>query len=161
MPEDMSLAARLATPSDVTTVVTLYRQLEVEQSALKEMWPIADGLAEPVEESVLQAIDDRKAIVVIGEAEAVPFGFVLARIEELLPQAAGTRVGAIRLIYTEHEARGVGIGATMIRFTLDELREQGLDRFDAHVLPGHRHAKNFFEASGFAARSIVMHHRDA
>ncbi|MEE8331543.1 MAG: GNAT family N-acetyltransferase [Acidimicrobiia bacterium] len=160
MPDDISLAARLATPSDVATVVSLYRQLEVEQSALKDMWPLADGLAEPVEDSALQAIDDPDSVVVIGEAEAVPFGFVLARIEELLPQAGGARVGAIRLIFTEHEARGVGIGETMIGFTLEQLRKQGLERFDAHVLPGHRHAKNFFEASGFAARSIIMHHRD-
>ena len=43
---------------------------------------------------------------------------------------------------------------------LDALRRQGLVRFDAHVLPGHRLAKNFFEAGGFSARSIVMHHDD-
>jgi hypothetical protein len=40
------------------------------------------------------------------------------------------------------------------------LREEGITKFDAHVLPGHRLAKNFFEAGGFAARSIIMHHDD-
>ncbi|MDH3731403.1 MAG: GNAT family N-acetyltransferase [Acidimicrobiia bacterium] len=160
MPDDIALSARLATPSDVDVLVSLYRQLEEEQTALKDMWPLADGLAEPIEDSVRRAIDDAEAVVVIGEAEEVPFGFVLARIQELLPQAGATKVGAIRLIFTEHEARGVGIGETMIGFTLDELRRRGLERFDAHVLPGHRHAKNFFEASGFAARSIIMYHRD-
>ena len=32
--------------------------------------------------------------------------------------------------------------------------------FDVRVLPGHRLAKNFFEANGFSARLIVMHRDD-
>jgi hypothetical protein len=44
---------------------------------------------------------------------------------------------------------------------MDLLRKRGISRFDAHVLPGHRLAKNFFEAGGFSARSITMHHDDA
>jgi hypothetical protein len=43
---------------------------------------------------------------------------------------------------------------------LAELRQRGISKFDAHVLPGHRLAKNFFESGGFSARSIVMHHDD-
>jgi hypothetical protein len=43
---------------------------------------------------------------------------------------------------------------------MEKLRERGISKFDAHVLPGHRLAKNFFEAGGFSARSIVMHHDD-
>jgi hypothetical protein len=43
---------------------------------------------------------------------------------------------------------------------LSILRGRGITKFDAHVLPGHRLAKNFFEAGGFSARSIIMHHDD-
>jgi hypothetical protein len=46
-------------------------------------------------------------------------------------------------------------------YVMDLLRKRGISRFDAHVLPGHRLAKNFFEAGGFSARSITMHHDDA
>jgi hypothetical protein len=48
----------------------------------------------------------------------------------------------------------------MRELTLGILRDRGITKFDAHVLPGHRLAKNFFEAGGFAARSITMHHDD-
>jgi hypothetical protein len=41
------------------------------------------------------------------------------------------------------------------------LRQRGISLFDAYVLPGHRLVKNFFEAGGFSARSIIMHHDDA
>ena len=78
----------------------------------------------------------------------------------MLPQAAGEEVGVIRLIFTDPEARGVGVGDAMITQALAELRGRGLRYFDARVSPGHRHAKNFFESNGFSARLIVMHHAD-
>jgi ribosomal protein S18 acetylase RimI-like enzyme len=69
-------------------------------------------------------------------------------------------VGAIRLIYVDQEAREVALGEEMRDMALQAMRERGISKFDAHVLPGHRLAKNFFEAGGFAARSIIMHHDD-
>jgi hypothetical protein len=48
----------------------------------------------------------------------------------------------------------------MIEAYLTAERARGVTLFDAHVTPGHRPTKNFFESKGFAARSIVMHHDD-
>jgi len=160
MPDDVELSARLATAQDQDVLVGLYRSLEAEQTELKDMWRLADGLAEPVATSLAGTIEDPHSLVVVGEIERIPFGFLLARDEPLLPQAEGVRVGSIRLIFTDHPARGVGLAETMITYALGELRARGLSRFDAHVLPGHRAAKNFYEANGFAARSIIMHHND-
>jgi hypothetical protein len=63
-------------------------------------------------------------------------------------------------VFVEQEAREVALGETMRDYVMDLLRERGITKFDAHVLPGHRLAKNFFEAGGFSARSIIMHHDD-
>lgn len=156
----MNISARLATPGDVPTLESLYRSLEEEMTALHAMWPVADGLDEPVSESMLTALDDPDTIVLIGEIEGYPFGFLLARVERLLAQADGERVGALRLIYVDHDAREVAVGEAMRETALEMLRERGITKFDAHVLPGHRLAKNFFEAGGFSARSIIMHHDD-
>ena len=156
----MNVSARLATPEDVPTLETFYRRLEEEMTALHTMWPVADGLDEPVSESLLDALDDPETIVVIGEIEGYPFGFLLAREERLLAQADGERVGALRLIYVDQDAREVAVGEAMRDLVLTMLRERGITRFDAHVLPGHRLAKNFYEAGGFSARSIIMHHDD-
>jgi ribosomal protein S18 acetylase RimI-like enzyme len=129
-------------------------------TALHPMWPLADGLAEPVESSFERLLGDPEALVVMGEIDGYPFGFAMARIEEILPQAAGERIGSIRLIYVEPEAREISLGEEMRDYLIDELRQRGISRFDAHVLPGHRLAKNFFEAGGFSARAIIMHHDD-
>ncbi len=152
--------ARLAIAADIPTLLGLYRLLEKEMVALHPMWPLADGLEEPVEESIAFAIDDPSHVVIVGEIEGYPFGFLLGKVEQLLPQAHGEHVGSIRLVFVEEEGRQVAVGEAMRELAMDWFREKGISKFDAHVLPGHRLAKNFFEAGGFSARSIVMHHDD-
>jgi ribosomal protein S18 acetylase RimI-like enzyme len=156
----VNVTARQAGLDDVPTLVGLYQGLEKEMTALHPMWPLADGLPEPVGDSFRRLLEDPEGLVVIGELDGYPFGFVTARVEEILPQANGEEVGSIRLIYVEPGAREVALGEEMREFMMDLLRGRGISKFDAHVLPGHRLAKNFFEAGGFAARSIVMHHDD-
>lgn len=156
----MKVAAREATDADLPILESLYRSLEKEMETLHGMWPLADGLDEPVIESFRKALDSQDTIVLLGEIDDYPFGFLLARVERLLAQANGELVGAIRLIYVAEEAREVAVGEEMRDEALSILRQRGITKFDAHVLPGHRLAKNFFEAGGFSARSIIMHHDD-
>ena len=156
----MDVGARPAEASDHAVLVDLYRKMEAEQVALKPMWRLADGLPEPAEAALEAAIADEGTIVVIGEIEGVPFGFAIAGTDPLLPQADGEQVGVVRYIFTDHEAREVGVAEAMAQHILSELQGRGLRRFDVRVLPGHRNAKNFFEANGFSARLIVMHRDD-
>lgn len=156
----MTITARRATHDDVTVLLALYRELEAEQTAIKPMWRLADGLAEPAEQALTEVLDDPDSLVVIGEIDGVALGFAWARSEPLLPQAGDVRVAVVRLIHTTLDARGVGVGDAMIRDVLDEYRSRGHRLFDARVSPGHRLAKNFFESNGFSARLIVMHHAD-
>jgi len=157
----MKVTARQARAEDIPVLVDLYRKLEIEMIALHSMWPLADGLDEPAPEAFRDALDDPTTLVVLGEIEGYPFGFLHARLQPLLSKAHDELVGSIRLIYVEDAAREVAVGETMRELALSILRDKGITKFDAHVLPGHRMAKNFFEAGGFAARSIIMHHDDA
>jgi ribosomal protein S18 acetylase RimI-like enzyme len=156
----MEVLARRAGHEDLSILVAMYRELEKEMVALHAMWPLADGLPEPIEQSLMAALDDPDALVYLGTIDAYPLGFLLARVEDLLPQAGDERIGSIRLVFVDKDAREVGVGEAMRKLALEDMRSRGLRRFDAHVLPGHRLVKNFFEAGGFAARSIVMHHAD-
>lgn len=156
----MRVSARQAGVDDIPVLEELYRSLEREMEGLHKMWPVADGLDEPVAGSFAEALDDPDTVVLIGEIDGYPFGFLLARVERLLAQADGELVGAIRLIHVDPEAREVAVGEEMRETVLEILRTRGITKFDAHVLPGHRLAKNFFESGGFSARSIIMHHDD-
>lgn len=156
----MIVDARHATTDDIEDLVRLYRGLESEMTELHPMWPLADGLNEPVADSLRDLLADPDTTVLIGQIDGYPFGFLVARVEGLLAQAGDVRVGAIRLVYVDEAAREVGVGEIMRDMAVGALRERGIARFDAHVLPGHRLAKNFFESGGFSARSIIMHHDD-
>jgi len=156
----VTASARLATPADLPVLDALYRRLEEEMTPLSDLWHSTDGLPEPVTVSLESALSDPDTVVVVGEYDGYPFGFMLSRVIATLPQGSGLRLGSIRLVFVDHDARGVGIGEAMRDLMLTTLRSRGIARFDAHVLPGHRLAKNFFEQGGFSARHIVMHHDD-
>lgn len=156
----MRVTSRRATMADLDVLESLYRGLEEEMAGLHAMWHVADGLDEPIRESLQAELTDPEAILLIGEIDGYPFGFLLARVEQTLAQGDGEEVGAIRLIFVDHDAREVAVGEAMRDMVMDVLRDRGITKFDAHVLPGHRLAKNFFESGGFSARSIVMFHDD-
>lgn len=156
----MNITARVATVDDIEDLVAMYEVLRQEMVGLHTMWPLADGLDEPIRDSFATVIEDPDTHLLVGEIDDVAFGFLLARVEPMLAQAGGEQVGSIRLIYVDQEAREVSLGEVMRETILETLRGQGITKFDAHVLPGHRLAKNFFESGGFSARSIIMHHDD-
>lgn len=96
----------------------------------------------------------------VGEIDGAGVGFLFGRYEALLPQARGSVVASVRYIFTHPQAREVGVAEAMIDRYMTAARVDGVTRFDAHVSPGHRLSKNFFESHGFKARSIVMHRSD-
>lgn len=153
----MNVAGRIATSHDIALLTDLYRALESEQIVLRPLWDLAEGLPEPIADAFARHLEDERSLVVIGELDDVPLGFCVATVDDLLPQAKGERVATIRWIFTDPAARGVGIGHEMVSQAIDHFADMGISYFDAVVSPGHRNAKNFFEAHGFSARSIVMH----
>lgn len=86
--------------------------------------------------------------------DSVVVGFVEATLVEL---GEIGRVCRIEAIYVEPGAREVGAGEALMDLVTDFATAAGAVGIDSPVLPGQREEKNFFEASGFAARLIVMH----
>jgi L-amino acid N-acyltransferase YncA len=156
----MHVSSRVASNADVPRLVALYREMELEQTARKPIWALTDGLDERFDLSLFHALEAEDSFVLVGEIDNTAVGFVWATIEPMLERAEGAMIGRIRLIYTEPDARGVGVGHTMLTAVTDLLRTLGVRQFDAPVGPGQRAAKNFFESHQFAARSIIMYSSD-
>ena len=157
----MDIAWRRAQPEDVPEIERMYTPAEREQVSLREAWGIADGLAEPHSETLSSIIaDEEESFLAVGTIDGVTFGFTWAHLADLLPQAAGERIGVIRMIYVDEEARAVGVGEVMLAGVMEWFASKDVQRFDAIVSPGHRLAKNFFESAGFKARRITMYRRD-
>ncbi|MFQ5554820.1 MAG: GNAT family N-acetyltransferase [Acidimicrobiia bacterium] len=148
----------MAEARDLGLIAALYDALETEQTALRPTWRLADGLPGPIAPSLADILLDEDSVLVLGLLDEVPLGFAWGRSEPLLPQAGGRNIAVVRLIHTDIEARGVGIGAAMLEHVMRHFEHRGITLFDARVSPGHRDAKNFFESHGFKARLIVMNH---
>ena len=157
----MHISARKAVNADIPRLLGLYGEMEKEQTVRKPIWALTDGLDERFDLSLFKAIEDTDSFVLTGEIDESAVGFTWATIEPMLGRAAGARMGRIRLIYTEPEARGVGVGHIMLTEMMILLRAHGIHDFDAPVGPGQRAAKNFFESHRFAARSIIMYSAEA
>ncbi|MGB5565411.1 MAG: GNAT family N-acetyltransferase, partial [Acidimicrobiia bacterium] len=153
----MTVSARPAEPQDIRDLERLYAGLASEQRAIRPIWPYTDGVPEPIGRSLSTLLERPDGIVVLGHIDHVPLGFLVGVEQPLLAPMAHRTIGVIQLIFTDHEARGVGVGAAMLHAAMEEFRKRGIDLFDAQVSPGHRMAKNFFESNGFKARSITMY----
>ena len=152
-------AARHATPDDLPRMVALCRQALGEMAGYDRGGPVyvaREGRAEPVDESLAAAVADPGCVAVVGTIDGTIVGYATGRTEMLRD---GTRLGVVDDVFVEEQARGVGVGEAMMRELLPWFRDQGCTGVDSTALPGARETKNFFEASGFSARLLVMHHR--
>ena len=62
----------------------------------------------------------------------------------------------IELLYVQPEARGIGIGSSMMEAAIAEVQQRGGQRLHAATLPGDRSTKNLFERHGLVAQMITV-----
>jgi GNAT superfamily N-acetyltransferase len=117
----------------------------------REVGPLAEALTRPGGFEAVLA--DPGATVVVGLLDDVVVGLGSARAESV----GETLLGVLDAFYVDPDARGVGVGRTMLDAIVSWLAEKGCTAIDVSVLPGQRETKNFFEAAGFKARLITMH----
>ena len=149
----MHITARDATEADLADIERLYIRFAAEQAALRPLWHESEGLPNPVAGAIAALVASNA--MTVGTIDAQLVGFFVGDERTLVD--GEQRVGVIRYIFTEPEARGVGLADEMFKHGIGKLAERGIEVFDATVSPGHREAKNFYEAHGFSARSITMH----
>ena len=152
-------SARAATEADVPRLAQLCRQARAELGAQERggaVYVAREARAEPVEDSLRQAVLDPACPVTVGTIDGVAVGYAAGHREELRD---GTLLGVVDDLFVEEGARAVGVGEAMIGSMVGWFRDNGCAGVDSVALPGARAAKNFFEESGFTARLIVMHHR--
>ena len=103
-----------------------------------------------------QLVDSDESLLLVGGIDGVPLGFSLAQLRRF---GTAESVVGLPVLYTEPEARSVGIAAGLMDVVAAWARDRGAAGLDASVLPGNRSAKNFFESFGMKARLIQVHRR--
>ena len=153
--------ARLAVREDGARCAELCRQALAEiQSARggalyarRETGLVAKALLRPGGLDNLLAAPGRR--VLVGTIDDAVVGLALGRLDDVGEAALGVIDGC----YVEPEARGVGVGRVMLDALVSWFAGSACRGIDASALPGDRRTKNFFEAAGFTARLLTLHHR--
>ncbi|HZI36683.1 MAG TPA: GNAT family N-acetyltransferase [Acidimicrobiia bacterium] len=150
-------AVRPATPEDLPAIVGLVEALRAELTPMRggRIWAVREARPGPPAEVYGALLADPATRVVVGTIDDVVVGFGVVTVETLTD---GGRLGIVREMFVDVEARAVGVGEAMLEAMVAFCTQEDCVGVDAFALPGHRAAKNFFEESGFTARAIVMHH---
>lgn len=148
-------AARAATAADGQVLARLADRLrhEILDERGGPLWVLREG-AGGGSDRLVDRIGSPDTLIVVGTVDEVPVGYAVVSIETLRD---GTRLGVIEELFTEPDARAVGVGEAMLDSVLDFCERGECRGVDAGALPGQREAKNFFERAGFTARRLVMH----
>ena len=147
-----ALQGRPSGDAGVAGVVDLLEQAHRHQLEQRdgEMWATVNAV--PVTEERVRHRAEH-GLVLVGTVLGVPVGVVVARHEVV----SDKRLALIEELYTEPEARGVGVGRRLIQAVELWARATGCIGIESMALPGDRDTKNFFEAAGLIARAIVVH----
>jgi N-acetylglutamate synthase-like GNAT family acetyltransferase len=150
-------AVRAATREDLPAIVGLVEALRAELAPMRggRIWSVREARPGPPAEAYGPLFDDPATCVVAGTIDDVVVGFGVVTVEAL---SDGRKLGVVRELFVDAEARAVGVGEAMLEAMVAFCTSEDCVGVDAFALPGHRAAKNFFEESGFTARAIVMHH---
>lgn len=149
---------RTAGPADRAELIRLAdRALEhLDTQKGGEVYRHREARPRPVDATVdrdLDAAATGDAIVLVGCLGPVPVGYAVARVEP----TRRAPLAIVEDLYVEPEARGVGLGRSLMDELVRRATDAGCGGIQAEALPGDRATKNFFEGFGLVARKITVH----
>lgn len=154
----MELAARTATQDDLD-VVTALCELAVDELRPHrggDIWSRWEGRQPPYDTSVQSSHDDDATELLVGTIDEVAVAYASVTLVALHD---GEIVANITDLYVMPDARGVGLGETMMAHITDWAQRNDAKGLDSIALPGDRATKNFFETFGMVARALRVHRR--
>ena len=150
------VAVRQAEEADVDEVVALGALVPAYlDGARGAAFMLAREAPVPTRDVVVDWLASPDVAVFVGALDDVPVGAAVARVEVLRD---GIRLAMVPMLVVREEAREVSVGEELLGAVLEWARRQGCDAVNAYALPGQRETKNFFEANGFKARLLTVHH---
>ena len=149
-------AVRDAAAGDAADLERLFSLAREELADRKGawLWERSDSPFSDLQDAV-RSVLNAPWITVVGSIDNVIVGYLIAEQKQM---HADGDIGVVRGLYVEEGARDVGVGDALIMHALDRFKDAGCVGVDSWALPGERDTKNFYEAHGFSARTIVVHH---
>lgn len=113
----------------------------IERASFPEPWP---------HRAFERFVDEPTFLVAVRPDDRI-VGFVVGD----LSQRYGVRIGHIKDIAVHPEARGAGVGATLLEQCLRALEVRGADSVKLEVRPSNEAARSLYESQGFQLHKRV------
>lgn len=154
----MELAARSATRDDLEVVTALceFAVEELRPHRGGDIWSRWEGRRPPYDRSVDASHDDDATELLVGTIDEVVVAYSSVTLVALHDDEI---LANITDLYVMPEARGVGLGESMMEHITGWAAGEGAMGLDSIALPGDRATKNFFETFGLVARALRVHRR--
>lgn len=148
--------ARVSTPDDLPTLLVLAGALRDELAPERggALWLVGDADGDPAAAFTHALARPADHLLLSGCLDDVVVGYALVVLRSLQD---GSWVAAVRELFVEPAARGVGVGEALMDEVVAWASARGCRGVDAMALPGMRESKNFFERFGLVARAIAVH----
>ncbi|MEU0253951.1 GNAT family N-acetyltransferase [Streptomyces sp. NPDC006184] len=132
-------------PRHTVRVATDLTDREACFAVRKEVFVAEQGVAEDIEYDAWDAV----AVHVLAVREdGVPLGTGRLLHGEAAAKTGDPAVGSLGRLAVSREARGLGVGAALVRAIEDTARAAGLTALDLHA---QTHAQGFYERLGYVA----------
>jgi GNAT superfamily N-acetyltransferase len=153
--------ARPATSDDRPAISDLMAEARASIAGIARggsMWQLHDADRRSNDsqlDSLLSAAAAEKSVLLAGTLDGFVVGYAIVWRDDLADGRYSARVSDL---WVTEEGRSVGVGAALIAAVVEWASAKRCIGIDAWALPGERETKNFFEAAGFTARMLVVHH---
>ena len=145
-----------ARPAEADDRVACARLLDEALDGARGMRGGPALIGQETTDSLLERWSGSRASLFVGEYEGAVVGLLAVSLSEPVAERAA---GLIECCYVEPDARGVGVGGSLMEAAVAWGLDQGCSDVDALALPGDRQTKQRLEASGFTARLLTLSRR--
>ncbi len=147
---------RPAALDDVDAVVALISAVHAELGPERggAIWLTSEARPQPIDASLREDIASERAHVMVGGIDDVVLAAAATRLRTMHD---GRLVACVHELVVDPEARGVGLGVSLLDDAVTWAREVGAVGIESTALPGQRATKNFFEAAGMKARLLTVY----
>jgi ribosomal protein S18 acetylase RimI-like enzyme len=159
----LRIRVREADVSDRETLMTFHRSLYVDhrdQVVPKDELPLIEYRDyEHILHNDLRALlADRDSHVLIAEDQGVAVGYITGRVT-VEPERVLPRRGVVEDWYVVPAARGVGVGARLLRSLEDRFREAGCDIVESATWAANLSARRIHDELGFREIRVIYRKR--
>jgi RimJ/RimL family protein N-acetyltransferase len=142
---DKTITLRYPKPSDAQDLMNVINSLVKEKTDIAKTAPITIQQEKSWLKQTMQAIKNKEKIMIVAELDGIVVGSCeITRDTYDVSRHVGTLgIGIIK------PARGNGIGANLMKTTLDQAKKMGLRIIKLYVFDSNKKGKSLYEEFGF------------